>query len=535
TTIEPAMTIESGAILTALVLAVLLASAVALLVSWAYRRRMVALMRAAPPPDDSHAAAPPPRQLPGTSAGTTDLGVNRRAYRRLLLALAGLCLVIGLTQAWLALHFVYQTPDFSFNRLLILGLVYAWPMVLAWGLAARWPWTRVVAGILVYLGLMAAVVMIGSTAAQSLAGVLSWLGGVVAIPLLVTLFISASGRIRAVAPYLLPPFLILSASSVAVLEVLVVATGGSTPPSWLAALLGVLGAYGTIAVLVLAPWLVLAWPVYALARWLAAAYRDKRFSDLSYLLGAYWFVVLSASALPALQGVGWAGLTQLLPWLWIPLAWRVLPGWLRPAADPPTLLVLRVFQRDAAVEALFDRVVERWRLTGNTVLIAGTDLISRTLDPDDLFAFFNRALASRFIPRTAEIPARLAAFDLRPDPDGRYRVNECYCFDTTWQATLEALVERSDQVLMDLRGFRAENQGCRFELRALAAAAHLQRVVLLYDDATARAIANDEIAAAPASRFVWLDGNRLNRATTQRVIHTLFAATDDRAAQPAPA
>jgi hypothetical protein len=46
---------------------------------------------------------------------------------------------------------------------------------------------------------------------------------------------------------------------------------------------------------------------------------------------------------------------------------------------------------------MFDRVIERWRLTGNTVLIAGTDLISRTLDPDDLFTFLNGRLGERFI------------------------------------------------------------------------------------------------------------------------------------------
>ena len=62
---------------------------------------------------------------------------------------------------------------------------------------------------------------------------------------------------------------------------------------------------------------------------------------------------------------------------------------------PPTLLVLRVFQRDAQVQALFDDVVERWRLTGNTVLIAGTDLVERTLDAGDLFTFVDGRLGER--------------------------------------------------------------------------------------------------------------------------------------------
>ena len=44
--------------------------------------------------------------------------------------------------------------------------------------------------------------------------------------------------------------------------------------------------------------------------------------------------------------------------------------------DAPTLLVLRVFGHDAQVERLFDQIIERWRLSGNTVLIADADIAS---------------------------------------------------------------------------------------------------------------------------------------------------------------
>ncbi len=257
---------------------------------------------------------------------------------------------------------------------------------------------------------------------------------------------------------------------------------------------------------------------------MARAYREKRFSDLTYLFAAYWFVVLVSSTFPAVEGVGAAGLTQLLPWLWIPVALALARDWLKPTATPPTLLVLRVFQRDAAVETLFDRVVERWRLTGNTVLIAGTDLVSRTLDPDDLFAFLNGRLAERFISSEKEVPRRVALLDLAPDPDGRYRINECYCFDTTWQAALHALVRTSDVVLMDLRGFRAENRGCRFELGVLAQSPHLRRVVLLRDKATDLDAAAMDLASVPAERFVWLDAGRLDGGKTRQVLAALFGS-----------
>ena len=118
--------------------------------------------------------------------------------------------------------------------------------------------------------------------------------------------------------------------------------------------------------------------------------------------------------------------------------------------------MLRVFRRDAEVASLFDAVIERWRQSGNTVMIAGTDLVTHTVDPDDIFTFLSRRLGERFIASPADVAARIAGFDLVADPDGRYRVNECYCTDATWQAALDALVGQSHVVLMDLRALPAK-------------------------------------------------------------------------------
>jgi hypothetical protein len=510
----------SGPILSALLLGVLLAAGAAWAVAGLFRRRMVALMRSGPSP--AHQALPPAlttSTLQSRTRVVPDRMANRRATRRYLLALAGLSLLMGITQSWLDLVLVYDVRPVTLNRVLVLGAVYTWPVVMAWGLLRRWSWSRVAWAILAYMLAMGALVMWGSTRAQSLTEVSSWLAGVVAIPLLVSLLIGASGRIRAVAPYLLPVSLVLASASMLVLAGL-----PADPPAWIVRLVGVFGAVPTLVLLALLPWLLLAWPVYRLGRWLAQAYRDKRFSDLGYLFAAYWFVVLFASALPAYQGAGMAGLVQLLAWLWIPLGWRVLRPWLAPTTAPPTLLVLRVFQQDAKVAQLFDRVVERWRLSGNTVLIAGTDLVSHTLDPDDLFTFLNGDLADRFIAHPDQIDQRLRALDWLPDPDGRYRVNECYCFDTTWQAALAALVRCADVVLMDLRGFQARNMGCRHELGVLVAADHLQRVVLLVDEGTDRAVVSADTAQAPADRFVWIDAGHLTGRKAGEITDALFGA-----------
>ena len=86
--------------------------------------------------------------------------------------------------------------------------------------------------------------------------------------------------------------------------------------------------------------------------------------------------------------------------------------------------------------------------------------------------------------------------DVEPDRDGRFRINEFCCRDDTWQATVVALIERADAIVMDLRGFTAERRGCEFELRQLVARTQPGRVVLIVDASTDRAL----LAAARRGR-----------------------------------
>jgi hypothetical protein len=515
----------SGPILFILIVAVLLAAGAAWLVAWLYQRRMLSLMRSGSPVGSGGTtgqAALPDMAGPGSWGARVDLPANRRAHVRLMLVIGGLALLIGLTQSVLALRFIYTGREFSLNRILVLGAVYAWPMVLGWGMARRWSWLRTLAGVAVYMVAMALLVMWRSNGAQTLAAVSGWLAGQVAIPMIVALLVGASGRIRAVAPYLLPAAMLLAGSSVFALQVM--ASTVEHPPAWLISLVETIGANPTMILMVFLPWLLVAWPVYALGRKLADAYRGKHFSDLSYLIGVYWFVILFASAVPAIGDVGAVAFVELLAWLWIPLPFGLLRSTMAPPADPPTLLVLRVFQHDAQVEKLFDQVIERWRLTGNTVLIAGTDLISRTLDPDDLFTYFSGHLADRFVADTARLSRQLAELDLLPDPDGRYRVNELYCFDTTWQAALAALVQCAHVVLMDLRGFQPNNLGCRHEIGVLAHAANVKRVVVLHDAHTARQVADGDMVGAPAGRFAWQDAGGFSQGKTDEILAALLGS-----------
>lgn len=287
------------------------------------------------------------------------------------------------------------------------------------------------------------------------------------------------------------------------------------------------GAHTVIALFALAPWLLAGWPLKWLGRALARAYARKWLSELMVPFRAVWAVSLLTQALTSASSRGLFGLVMLLPWLSVPLAMAAALALARrtvPCGRPPTLLVLRVFQHDAQVQALFDHVIERWRLTGNTVLIAGTDLADRTLGADDIFTFLGGGLAQRFVQTPADVAPRLAGFDLLPDADKRFRINELYCHDTTWQDALAALVQHSDVVLMDLRGFQAHNAGCRHEPAVLAQAPRLARVVVLTDAQTDHAAATAAASGAPPGRFVWLDvpnvrhtGARERRAVLQRL------------------
>ena len=167
-------------------------------------------------------------------------------------------------------------------------------------------------------------------------------------------------------------------------------------------------------------------------------------------------------------------------------------------------------------------VIERWRLTGNTVLIASTDLPDRTLGADDIFTFLDGGLAQRLIHSPADVALWLAGFDLAPDADGRFRINELYCHDTTWQDALAALVQHSDVVLMDLRGFQAHNAGCRHELAVPTQARRLARVVVLTDARTDRAAAYAAATGAPPDRFAWLDVRCTGGRERRTVLDSLF-------------
>ncbi len=501
--------------------------AAALLLAWAgawvlarrYRSAMLVLMRAAgtaAAPVLPHAQSAP---VPMGPARRITLAQNRSAGWRLTLLLLGLSLLMAASSAWLTLWLDAAGQPVPIKRVAVLALANTWPAIPAIGLLWRWPLARLLAALAGWCVLCFAVMLWRSIEPRPME-LLLFLAIEVGPPLVLIALLCLGATSRAAAPWLLPPLVGLVWASITGLEVFAVLVAQRSP--WLAQAPSWAIPYGVMLGFALLPWLVAWWPLRWLGRALGRAYAAKQLSEGLVLFTAVWAVALLVQALTAASSAGLAGAALLLPLAWVPLAlalWQRLP---RATGRPPTLLVLRVFQHDDQVQALFDHVVERWRLTGNTVLIAGTDLFDRTLDAADIFTFLDGGLAQRFIHNPDDVAPRLAGFDMAPDAEGRHRVNECYCHDTTWQQALAALLQRSDVVLMDLRGFQAHNAGCRFELATLARAQQLARVVVLVDAQTGRACAEADVACAPVGRFVWVDAGKVGAATKREALRCLF-------------
>lgn len=516
----------TGKFLFIFVVAVLLSGIAAWLIVHRYRRAMQRLMRApvaaglvATGGEDSAGAAAVQAATALPAPRPVSLADNRQTGIRLTLLLFGLSLLISLSSACIYLWLAFPDEPFLPKRALTLTLLHLWPVIPALGLMWRWTRRRMFGVLLLWCVLVYPVFLwrsIDPQPLQLLAGMAVEIG-----PTLVLVGVLLMGNAtRAVAPWLLLPMAALVWASIAGMDLLTVMVEQQHP--LLMAMISWLPVYAAIALFALLPWLMAWWPLRNLGRAFGRAYARKWLSDLVATFTAVWAIALAERAITVANSAGLSGVAMLLPLLWIPPVMLLYARLHNRQERPPTLLVLRVFQRDAQAQALFDHVIERWRLSGNTVMIAGTDLADRTLDAGDIFTFLDRQLAARFIRTPAEVAPLIAAFDLAPDADGRYRVNECYCHDSTWQDALRALVQQSDVVLMDLRGFQEHNAGCRFELGTLAQSTQALRVVVLADGQTDRVAAADSIGQERPERFVWLDAAQIDASKRREVLASLF-------------
>jgi tetratricopeptide (TPR) repeat protein len=251
-------------------------------------------------------------------------------------------------------------------------------------------------------------------------------------------------------------------------------------PLHIPVLLGLLLVQGLgMALLALPAW----WVIGGIRR----AYQRKWLSDQTLVFDTIWLfqaLLLSEQLTHEVGLWGLIGLSTFLPYKLV--AFAGLSSLARAAAGRPIarVLLLRVFGFQRRAERLFDLLAGRWRYAGPIQMIAAPDLASSTIDPDKFMDFLSRRLRQRFIIEPADLWRRFGELDMRPDADGRFRVNEFFCGNDSWKTAVQKLMDDSELVVMDLRGFSPQKQGCLFELQSLLDIVPVTRFILLVDAST---------------------------------------------------
>ena len=463
-------------------------------------------------------AKSPGLKLPATAISFQQ---NRSTFRRLIVVMLGISTLVSVSATVLQLTLVRSDQGFRLINVVAYGMSFLFPVIPSFGAMLRAPRWKVLCASLLFSAIFVEphwfshfdLTRIGYYILPFLAQMLA--------PLLLVAMTLVNGASRAIAPIIFLPYFALFLMFAGVLSL----------PSLF---LSIMPDFSLRALVLLVVWVLAVTFIYWLwrrrmrlvritAEVIARAYTKRQLSEflVIYVLIALYFYLTNAAAATGRAGI--LGLSLLLPLAWIPLGLHVARIIAPSSARPPTMLVLHVFGDPKQSEGLFDSVMERWRLTGNTELIVGPDLALRVIDTDDLVAFLGNRLADRFITSVDQIGPRVAAVELSPDVDGRHRINKYFCTERSWRAALDVLVQRCEVVLMDLRGFRCWNSGCRYELEVLSRVSGKLRVVALTDKATDMKLLQSDTCHSPRDRFLLFDVSKLDAHTRDGILSCLLA------------
>ena len=96
-------------------------------------------------------------------------------------------------------------------------------------------------------------------------------------------------------------------------------------------------------------------------------------------------------------------------------------------------------------------------------------------------------ISRRFLRESGQAVARVERVErARLSVESDYPGAALFCFDDVWKPAVHRMLQIADVVLMDLRGFSAERQGCAYEIRALIDEYSVDRVLFLVDEKTPR-------------------------------------------------
>lgn len=415
------------------------------------------------------------------------------AYRRtarfvrvaaLVYAAGGLVYAMIMTIPWL----INAGGGFILSRSLLLVINYAWPVVLVVSLVAAATYRDVLGIAGGYLVTVLTVALYGLVRNPELSsGDLAFLWLYFNAPGTILLLAFLHRRVRAVGPLVLA-FMVAGVTG----AFLATFAAGESELLRRAVVsivvnfgLGATAAYVLLHVAGFAAFALLGWWLLGL---IGRRYRAKRLSDQSLTVDSLWltFALVHSTSL-AFQGLAWVptGLVAFAAYKLVTrTGFRLLRRHFNSGVNAPRLLLLRVFALGRRSERFFHTFSKWWRRSGSISLIAGPDLVTTVVEPHEFLDFVSGRLSRQFVLGEADLEGRVAELDRQPDPDGRYRVNQFFCYADTWQLTMRRLAGESDAVLMDLRSFSRSNQGCLYELEQLLNIVPLERVVLLVDDTT---------------------------------------------------
>jgi hypothetical protein len=525
----------AGELMFHFMLTMIITAIVALFVLWRYRVAVLKGMSFASGEILSVAPQPVARAAPApaTAGDAATLAWERATHRRAILAWL---LTVAVPAPLVAVAYLSSEPLSATHLAMTSAIVVgaAVPMI---AVSLGWTWKR---GLLFWLELLiaGAVLTVVVSMLQRLArgaaptldqflnvGPFFQVAAVLSSVPLLLLLASGSGRLRGVVPITFAGLLVFGLAPILGSRATQLLAESRAGTEFLLGTVSTVGLHAAfIAIALPTGWV--AWKrLHAIAR----EYEAKEFSDAQLLARAWWLMFIATLAMEILNQKAaplWAVMTCAAAYPVFLVVNRYAFRWVGLAAEnraPRTLLLLRVFGYTKRTEKLFDRVGARWRYFGPVTMIAAPDVVARSIDPADFLYYMVGAIDENFVRSSADLERRLATLDTQRDPDGRFRVNDFCCADTTWRATVTALMDRADVVLMDLRGITSRQRGCEFELRELPARLAPQRIVLVVDTATDRAFVRAALGpAADAVRFCEMDKAR--PAATQSLFRELLGA-----------
>ena len=397
-------------------------------------------------------------------------------------ALGGLVYALIFTLVWM----ITASGGFSHGRFLWLLICFLWPTIIALNLLMTISRKESEFIVLAYFAVVFAIALYVFAISTDLTiGQLIFFWLFVNLPASLLFLVFLYYRIGSVGPLVLA-FMVAGVSGAFLSIQVVGSSDGLLRNISSAGHAAGLGATSLFVLVHVVGFVVLSLFGWYLLKWLDRRYREKRMSDQSLTMDALWltFAVVQSISF-AFEGWAWI-FTGLFAFgcykLVSVIGFRRLSKRTTDDMHHPMLLLLRVFALGRRSEQLFDRFSKLWRRTGSINMIAGPDLVTTAMEPHEFLDFVSGRHSRQFVKNADDLEQRMSQLDTRPDPDGRFRVNEYFCYDDTWRMTMNQLAAKSDVILMDLRSFSQQNQGCLYELEQLIN--RIARVVFLVDQTT---------------------------------------------------